>query len=50
MMAVTALSLPSMILLKKVVKTKLLLIFAAIVIVGILIIGFSFNALSFLLL
>jgi len=50
MMAVTALSLPSMILLKKVVKTKLLLIFAGIVIVGILIIGFSFNALSFLLL
>ncbi len=50
MMAVTALSLPSMVLLKKVVKTKLLLIFAGIVIVGILIIGFSFNALSFLLL
>ncbi len=44
MMAVTALSLPSMILLKKVVKTKLLLVFAAIVIVGILIIGFVFNA------
>jgi uncharacterized membrane protein YraQ (UPF0718 family) len=46
MMAVTALSLPSMILLKKVVKTKLLVIFAAIVTTGILIIGYSFNAFS----
>lgn len=44
MMAVTALSLPSLILLKKVVKTKLLLIFAGIVVVGILIIGYAFNA------
>ena len=49
MMAVTALSLPSMILLKKVVKTKLLLIFAGIIIAGILIIGYAFNALGFLL-
>jgi len=49
MMAVTALSLPSMILLKKVVKTKLLLIFAGIVTVGIIIIGYAFNALGFLL-
>ena len=47
MMAVTALSLPSMILLKKVVKTKLLLIFAGIVVVGILVMGFAFNAMSF---
>lgn len=44
MMAVTALSLPSMILLKRVVKTKLLVIFAGIVITGILIIGYAFNA------
>lgn len=43
MMAVTALSLPSMILLKKVVKPRLLMIFAGIVTVGILIIGFAFN-------
>jgi len=50
MMAVTALSLPSMILLKKVVKTPLLVIFASIVLVGILIIGYTFNAFSFLLL
>ena len=49
MMAVTALSLPSMILLKKVVKTKLLLIFAGIVTAGIIIIGYVFNALGFLL-
>jgi len=49
MMAVTALSLPSMILLKKVVKPKLLIIFASIVIIGILIIGFTFNALAYLL-
>lgn len=44
MMAVTALSLPSLILLKKVVKTPLLVIFTAIVTIGIMIIGFSFNA------
>ena len=50
MMAVTALSLPSMILLKKVVKTKLLVIFAGIVTTGILIIGYAFNAFGYLLL
>lgn len=49
MMAVTALSLPSMILLKKVVKTPLLIFFVGIVSVGILIIGFIFNAFSYLL-
>jgi uncharacterized membrane protein YraQ (UPF0718 family) len=49
MMAVTALSLPSLIMLKKVVKTKLLLIFAGIVISGILVIGYVFNALGYLL-
>lgn len=50
MMAVTALSLPSMIMLSKVVKPKLLSIFVAIVAVGIIIIGYFFNAFSFLLL
>lgn len=50
MMAVTALSLPSMILLKKVVKTRLLIIFAGIVTIGILIIGYTFNAFAYLLL
>lgn len=49
MMAVTALSLPSMIMLKKVVKTKLLVIFMGVVITGILIIGYGFNAFGSLL-
>ncbi|MFZ3132902.1 MAG: permease [Desulfosporosinus sp.] len=49
MMAVTALSLPSMILLKTVVKTKLLGIFAGLVTIGILIIGYAFNAFGYLL-
>lgn len=49
MMAVTALSLPSLILLKKVVKIKLLAIFALIVTVGILIIGYTFNAFAYLI-
>ncbi|MGX8796614.1 permease [Fusibacter sp. JL298sf-3] len=48
MMAVTALSLPSLILLKKVVKTRLLVVFTGIVTAGILIIGFLFNAFAFL--
>uniref|UniRef100_UPI0037C0BB2C permease n=1 Tax=Bacillus sp. HMF5848 TaxID=2495421 RepID=UPI0037C0BB2C len=48
MMAVTALSLPSMIMLKKVVKTKLLVIFAGLVTLGIFIIGYSFNAFGYL--
>ncbi|TGE37557.1 permease [Desulfosporosinus fructosivorans] len=49
MMAVTALSLPSMIMLKKVVKTKLLVIFASLVTIGILIIGYAFNAFGYML-
>lgn len=48
MMAVTALSLPSMIMLSQVVQKKLLGIFIAIVATGIIIIGYTFNALSFL--
>ena len=44
MMAVTALSLPSMIMLKRVVKAPLLIIFIAVVTVGILLIGIVFNA------
>ena len=43
MMAVTALSLPSIIMLKKVVKTKLLALFVGIVTIGIIIIGYLFN-------
>lgn len=49
MMAVTALSLPSLILLKKVVKTKLLIVFIAIVSIGIIIIGYLFNIITPLL-
>lgn len=44
MMAVTTLSLPSLIMLKKVVKTKLLWTFTAICTVGIIIVGYGFNA------
>jgi len=36
--------------LKRVVKTKLLAIFFSIVVIGILIIGYGFNAFSYLLL
>ncbi len=49
MMAVTALSLPSMILLSKVVKKKLLMIFVAIVTAGIVVIGNLFNTFGHLL-
>lgn len=49
MMGVTALSLPSLIMLKKIVKTKLLAIFFSIVTVGIIIIGYTFNIFGFLL-
>lgn len=49
MMGVTALSLPSMIMLKKVVKTKLLAVFIGIVTLGIIIIGYAFNAFGYLL-
>ncbi len=49
MMVVTALSLPSIIMLKKVVKTKLLVIFVGIVTVGIIIIGYAFNTFGYLL-
>jgi uncharacterized membrane protein YraQ (UPF0718 family) len=48
MMSVTALSLPSIIMLSKAVKPKLLFSFIAIVVVGIIIIGYIFNALNFL--
>jgi len=49
MMAVTALSLPSLILLKQVVKTKLLIAFITIITIGIIIIGYIFNSLEFIL-
>jgi uncharacterized protein len=46
MMSVTALSLPSMIMLSKVVKPKLLAIFIGIVTIGIIITGYLFNAIG----
>ena len=49
MMGVTTLSLLSMIMLKKAVKAKLLGIFIAICAAGIIIVGYAFNALQFLL-
>ena len=49
MMAVTALSLPSIILLKTVVRPKLLTTFVVVVTIGILIIGYVFNVFGYLL-
>lgn len=49
MMGVTTLSLPSMIMLRKAVKTKLLVIFIAICTIGIILVGYFFNAIQFLL-
>ena len=46
MMGVTTLSLPSMIMLRKVVKPKLLWIFIAICTVGIILVGYLFNAIQ----
>ncbi len=48
MMAVTALSLPSLIMLKKVVKMKLLLTFVSIVTIGIIAMGYLFNWFGYL--
>ena len=50
MMAVTTLSLPSMIMLRKAVKPKLLALFIAICTVGIIIVGYFFNAIQGLIL
>ena len=49
MMAVTTLSLPSMIMLRKAVKPKLLGIFVAICTAGIIVVGYFFNAIQYLL-
>ena len=49
MMAVITLSLPSMIMLRKAVKPKLLALFIGICTVGIILVGYLFNALQFLL-
>jgi uncharacterized membrane protein YraQ (UPF0718 family) len=47
MMAVTAISLPELIILKKVMKTRLLAVFVAIVTAGILFVGYLFNFLIY---
>lgn len=49
MMAVTTLSLPSMIMLKKAIKPKLLGVFIAICTVGIIVVGYFFNAIQYLI-
>ena len=49
MMGVTTLSLPSMIMLKKAIKPKLLGLFIGICTVGIIIVGYLFNAIQYLL-
>ena len=49
MMGVTTLSLPSMIMLKKAIKPKLLGVFIAICTVGIMIVGYFFNAIQYLI-
>ena len=49
MMGVTTLSLPSMIMLRKAVKPKLLGIFIVICAVGIIIVGYFFNAIQYIL-
>ena len=49
MMGVTTLSLPSMIMLKKAIKPKLLGVFIAICTVGLIVVGYLFNAIQYLL-
>lgn len=49
MMGVTTLSLPSMIMLRKAVKPKLLGIFIVICTIGIIVVGYFFNAIEYLL-
>ena len=46
MMAVTTLSLPSLILLRKAVKSRLLAVFVAVCVVGIILVGYLFNAIQ----
>lgn len=49
MMAVTTLSLPSLIMLNKVIKPKLMAVFVAVCIAGIIIVGYGFNVFQNLL-
>ena len=49
MMAVTTLSLPSLIMLRKAVKPKLLALFIGVCAIGIILVGYLFNAFQFIL-
>lgn len=49
MMAVTALSLPSIIMLRRAVKSRLLIVFVVIVSIGIIVIGYLFNIFQYIL-
>lgn len=49
MMAVTTLSLPSLIMLRKAVKPKLLVLFIMVCVAGIVIVGYCFNAVQYML-
>lgn len=49
MMAVTTLSLPSLIMLRKAVKPKLLALFIGVCTIGIIIVGYLFNVFQFIL-
>ena len=48
MMAVTTLSLPSIIMLRKAVKPKLLTLFIGVCTAGIIVVGYLFNAFQFI--
>lgn len=48
MMAVTALSLPSLVMLSRVVKRRLLVVFVGVVTAGIIAVGYLFNAVGWL--
>ena len=49
MMAVTTLSLPSLIMLRKAVKPKLLALFIGVCVIGIIVVGYLFNVFQFIL-
>jgi uncharacterized membrane protein YraQ (UPF0718 family) len=46
MMAIVAISLPEFVILRRVMKIRLMVAFAAVVVTGILVVGFLFNALG----
>ena len=50
MMRVTTLSLPSLIMLRKAVKPRLLIVFLAICLAGIMLVGYAFHAMAYFLL